>query len=155
MSAIPPYRTVTKKTFRTKFGPKSSANFEKRIWIMCKSLSKESDLGIKEIYITDGYEKIGQLMGAGGRNERSLIVKDIKNKTLGWDSCFYDEYRKQLALNISDMAAGVKIEKGEFDCHNKDCKSKECYFYTSQTCSADEAATLYIVCTKCNSRFRM
>jgi len=105
-----------------------------------------------DTYFSYVYEKIGELKEAPELKER--ILNDIETYKRGWDSCLYDKYRTNQTREISKIVEGIKVEKGEFPCRNKNCRSKECYFYEQQTRSADEPATVFVVCTKCNTRYK-
>lgn len=98
------------------------------------------------------FEKLGQLK----ENPHLFndIVKDVKDGIHTWDSCIFDSYKRDEEFNFEEMLEGIKVEKGEFKCRNKKCGNEKCYFFTSQTRSRDEGATVYVVCTECHSRYK-
>lgn len=153
-STLPPARQAVVEALKTKLGPKSSANFEERIWKMCDLLREEYVEDTDEIYGKYAYEKVGCILAADGRDGRAAVLRDIKNVVLDWDSCNYDEFRRRRDLDNAQIAEGVKVEKGEFKCRKRECNSNECFFYQQQDRSGDEGMTTYVVCTKCSTRYR-
>lgn len=153
-SVLPPARQAVVDALETKLGPKSSANFEERIWKMCNQLGEEYVEDTNEIYGKYAYEKVGCILAAKDRDDRAKVLNDIKGTVLDWDSHNYDEFRRRRNLDNAQIAEGVKVEKGEFKCRKKECKSNECYFYLQQDRSGDEGMTTYVVCTKCSTRYR-
>ena len=141
------------KTLKTRFDNKTSTKYEKLIWDMCTDLSNEYEESVEDIYKKYAYEKVGCIF-TSDKNQLEKTLKDIQNSILDWDSCSYNDFRKRLEEDNSKITEGIKIEKGEYKCRNKNCKSNECYFYQVQTRSADEGATTFVVCTKCSTRYR-
>ena len=149
---LPPARQATVEALKTKFSLKSSVNFEARIWKMCNRLSENYIEDASDIYRKYAFEKVGCLISTSNHKDQIKVLHDIKKCVLNWDSCNYDEFRRR--KDHDQHAEGIKVEKGEFRCRNKDCKSNECYFYQQQDRSGDEGATTYVVCTKCSTRYR-
>lgn len=121
---------------------------------MCVALSEESDETPEQIYSREAYEKLGCIFDAETSTEKKKVFQDIKKCRLRWESCNYDDFRRRRDIDNTQLTDGMKVEKGEFKCRKKDCKSNECYFYQVQTRSGDEGMTNYVVCTKCSSRFK-
>jgi DNA-directed RNA polymerase subunit M/transcription elongation factor TFIIS len=91
------------------------------------------------------YELLGELyMG---------YHKETKTYEFSWASKAYKIYNDDLELLFTDLAEGVKVQRGEFVCINKKCRMKECIFFQLQTRSADEPMTTFIICTKCGKRW--
>lgn len=147
-------RNAIVKVLETKLGPKSSANFENQIYNMCLRLASKSGGVVEEVYVKYAYEKVGCLMDAKDRKGRACVLADIKGDLMEWDSSSYDDFRSRQNIDNAQIAQGIKVEKGEFPCRNKDCKSRECYMYQMQDRSGDEGATTYVQCTKCRTRYR-
>ena len=77
------------------------------------------------------------------------FLKDV------WSSETFIVFKNKKTYAISQQLLDeTKLEKCEFPCRNKKCKSDKCYFYTEQTRSADEGSTVFIICIKCNSRYK-
>lgn len=134
-----------------KIGEKSAINYEKAISKMVKSITEDYE----EVYSDIAYQKLGELMAANSKEERGEILKDIKEGKLNFDSSNWREIRDKEEIERRIVAEGVKVKKGEIECKNPKCRSKECYYTSLQTRSADEPATIFSFCTKCNSVRKM
>lgn len=136
---------------------KSAENYEKQIYRMCKRVIKDDPDGntsIDMLYAKIAYEKVGQLILCEDRSEREKILADIKNQCIGFESSVNDDFRRKQKKECSFTAKGPKVEKGEFPCRNSKCRSKECFFYTLQTRSLDEPASIFVTCIKCKTRYK-
>nr|QBK86512.1 MAG: transcription factor S-II [Marseillevirus LCMAC102] len=150
VAKLSPERLAIKNALVTKF--KSNASeYEKLIFEMCCRLALEYEESTEEIYGKYAYEKVGELLTSEDTN---TILNDIKKNVLNWDSCVYKDFHQRQLSDNAQLAEGVRVEKGEFPCRNKDCQSKECYYYQSQDRSSDEGMSTYVVCTKCGTRYR-
>jgi len=138
---------VSSKVFKSS----EAKSLEEKIFTMCKSLSKEYDDDVSDIYGKFALEKTGHLIHCP--NEKDKIIEDIKNKILEWGSAVFEDLRVREAKDTAEYAAGMKISKGEFKCKNPRCLSDECYYYQEQTKSCDESATVRVVCPKCGHRY--
>lgn len=134
-----------------KIGEKSAINYEKAISKMVKSITEDYE----EVYSDIAYQKLGELMAANSKEERGEILKDIKEGKFNFDSSNWREIRDKEEIERRIVAEGVKVKKGEIECKNPKCRSKECYYTSLQTRSADEPATIFSFCTKCNSVRKM
>lgn len=151
------YRESIKNALMHKLPEKIASNYEKHIYKMCnRIIDNESGFSdLEEAYKIIAYEKVGQLLVCKNRREREKILEDIKSNIYGFDTKPYSEYKNKRKLLTSSMAQGPRVEKGEFPCRNPKCRSKECFFYTFQTRSIDEPATIFVTCSKCKTRYRM
>ena len=148
-------RNAIIESLKQRLLPQVSVNYERRIYKMCKRMANgDEDVSIESIYKKMAYEKTGQLLNAKNRMEREKILLDIRGTKFGWDSVVYINYKQRLAKDASQLAAGIKVEKGEFPCKNKKCRSMECYYYQQQDRSSDEGFSVYVVCTKCGGRYK-
>lgn len=150
---LPPHRVAVIEALEKKFVLKSAEIVEMKIWKMCEGLCEEGE-DIDEVYIRYAYEKVGCILAVKSKEARKLVLKDIKNGVIDWNSSNYDDFQRRREINNKQISEGVKVEKGEFKCRNKDCRSNECYYYQSQNRSADEGQTTYVTCTKCSARFK-
>ena len=150
VAKLSPERLATKNALITKF--KSNApEYEKLIFEMCCRLALKYEESAEEIYGKYAYEKVGELLTS---EDTKSILDDLKKNVLDWESCVYKDFRERQISYNAQIAEGVRVEKGEFPCRNKDCKSRECYYYQSQDRSSDEGMSTYGVCTKCGTRYR-
>lgn len=145
-------RKAVINSLTTCMSSKSAKSCESTIYKMCEILSKEYEESINYVYSKYAYEKTGQIIHTG-KSSRKLILKDVKNKVLGWDSNVYTEIRNDIEKLNSELVQGIKIEKGEFPCKNKKCGSTECFFFQIQTRSADEPMTVYVTCVECGRMY--
>jgi len=127
------------------------------------------DLGLRDSFV----KRLEEAVFEDTKNEEEWVYKDILYEKIGqikenpekadqiindgdytWGSCIFEPYRNDEEFNLEELVNGIKVEKGEFKCRNKKCRSNGCYFFTSQTRSGDEGATVYVICTKCNTRYK-
>lgn len=152
--SMPPHRIAIIYALQTKYNRKTSEMYENNIYQMCKNLSEDYVESVDEIYRKYAYEKVGELLSISEETKIQSICEDLSNGVLDWDSCVYAEYREKLEKENTQIAQGIKVEKGEFTCKNRNCRSKECYYYQSQDRSSDEGMTTHVICTKCGTRFK-
>lgn len=133
------------------FGKRQAQEYENLIFNTCKKLCKEYDQSLEEVYPKYAYQKVGLLAQTENVEE---VVNDISRGSLGWESSSYNPIREKIKKANEDYTVGVKIEKGEFACRNRDCRSKECYYWSQQDRSSDEGQSTYVMCTKCGTRYR-
>ena len=119
-----------------------------------KMFEEAKGKSIEELYENISYEIIGYIYESHDKKERKNILKDMKNGTYGWESSFFSEYRKRIHDIDYQQIEDIKVEKGEFPCRNKKCRSYQCYIWQEQTRSADEGATTYVMCAVCHNRYR-
>ena len=150
-------RRAILKSLGRNLKPSSAENYEKQIYRMCVRIvkcNKTEALDVDIVYRKLAYEKVGQIMLCDGRPERELILADIKGCVTGFNTQPYREFSRKQTEECSVDAHGPKVEKGEFPCRNPKCKSKECYFYQSQTSRCDEGYTTFVTCIKCKTRYK-
>lgn len=145
-------RKAVTNLLKQKYKPSFAKKYEKDIFDMCQRLSTDYEEGIEEIYAKFAYEKVGQFLAAAFYKE--AIVEDIKNDVLNWDASVYAELRDKVTHENDLLTEEIKVEKGEFPCRNRDCKSQECYTYQMNSRSLDEGAITHVVCTKCGHRYK-
>ena len=150
MDSITPYRKSIVKTLKSKFANSTATKIEGSIYRICIALSKEGE-DLIEIYQIHAFEKVGELLTAKTKKERTKILDDIKKKKTGWRSSFYDSIREEQKLN--DVPK-ITVEEGEFECRNKNCKSKRCRIAQIQTRSADEPMTVCVTCSICTTSYK-
>ena len=135
---------------------KEAASLEKEIYKMCQRLSKTEYEGntVEEIYEKYAYEKVGDIINAE-EEEINNILKDIKNDILDWNSTPYKKLREKREEENKQVVQGIKTEKSDYKCKNKDCGSRESIQTMSQTRSGDEGFTVFITCLKCGRKGRI
>jgi len=137
-------RKEFRKILETKFSEEAE-KFEKQIYKYCTL--KDGD------YSEMGYQLLGLLMESS-KKERKPLLEEIRKGVDCWDFLVFSSYHNTLELKRGEVLTEVKLEKSEMKCRKKDCKSFETYIYQNQERSADEGATTYVVCVKCNSRYK-
>jgi DNA-directed RNA polymerase subunit M/transcription elongation factor TFIIS len=117
----------------------------------------------KKIYINKAVSILSNLK-KNNYIGNDYIIKNIKNKKyLPHEISFlkiqeiYPSKWEFLINDITKKEEAIKNNKNisktdQFKCGK--CKSRECSYYEMQIRSADESATLFITCLKCNSRWR-
>ncbi len=136
-----------------RFDQEFSQKCENKIYEMCVTLAENYEEDLEDVYKKFAYEKVGEFFSVDSGYDK--ILKDLENLVFGWDSCVYAEYRKRRDIENAQLTQTIKVEKGEFPCRNRDCRSKECYFYLTQDRSADEAMTVNVICTKCGTKYKI
>lgn len=139
-------------TLNTKFNSKTSKEYEELIFNMCKSMSTDTE-ELVEIYKECSFEKVGHLLST---SEVGIILDDIRNSVISWDSAPYKTFQENRKKNMSLMTEKAEVQSGGFPCRMKDCpssKTNETVWYQSQTRSGDEGMTTYVVCTICGDRY--
>lgn len=83
------------------------------------------------------------------------IISSIKENKRGWESHIYQKMKnKNMEEILASLQGEGKLEKCEFPCRNKKCRSDQCYIFCLQTRSGDEGFTNFLVCVKCGQRFK-
>ncbi len=153
MSLDKSLRNAIVEALKQKLCSQAASNYERRIYKMCKRECSVAD-EFGEMYKKYAYEKVGELLAARNRREREKILLNIRGNVIGWNSIVYKDFKTRQIRDTSQLAEGIKVEKGEFPCKNRNCGSKECYYYQSQDRSGDEGFTVHVVCVKCGSRYK-
>ena len=86
-----------------------------------------------------------------GKNHRD-IFSDIKNNRIGWNSHFYDEYRKTQQEQDEFLDKPMDLEEGVNLCK---CGSRKTFSYTKQIRRADEGTTVFCLCSVCGNRWKL
>lgn len=154
LQSLPPYRQAVIKALTTKFNIPDSEKYENEIYQMCERLSDNYEEGPEQIYMKYAYEKVGEILFVKSKTQVNDILHDISEDVLDWSGSPYTEYRKKLEAETTRIAQGIKVEKGVFVCGNRNCRSKECWFYQQQDRGCDESMSTYVICTKCGNRKR-
>jgi DNA-directed RNA polymerase subunit M/transcription elongation factor TFIIS len=103
-------------------------------------------------YTTMVYERIGELRVCKSKQERDVILKDIKGGAKGWDSCMYSEAKQKHVTSILQSNTKIKAIKGMYKCNKKGCGSDEFYMWSEQRRSSDEGMSVVRQCSKCGKR---
>jgi DNA-directed RNA polymerase subunit M/transcription elongation factor TFIIS len=136
---------------------------------MCVRLSESTGgESVEEVYRRCAYQKIGEIVTTSeeslcdsSRNSQSSkkirekILRDIDRDKIDWESCLYARLRKKQQRELQDFTKEPDIKKTEFQCRNKDCKSRESYFFLRCDRSADEPMSTIYVCCRCATRTRI
>jgi DNA-directed RNA polymerase subunit M/transcription elongation factor TFIIS len=143
-------RTLVTRTLvkQCKFSQSKAKKIEEKIH---DAVLKMYDDVVDDHYNKYAFEKLGEIVSHP--DLVSTIIGDIENAVEGWDSCVYEKLRRKEESITQEQVEGMKVTKGEFTCRNYKCKSDECCYYTSQTRSLDEPASVYVICTKCGTRY--
>lgn len=148
-------RNAVLKALQTKIPEKTAKKYEVLIYRMCKKLANRNEYGnLEEVYTKYSYEKIGSIMDAKNKKEQKCIIQDTKNVIIGWNGSSYKGYQLKENANNQMYTKEIHLEEGEFPCRNKDCQSMKCYYYQSQDRGGDEAMSVYVVCSKCGTRYK-
>ncbi len=134
---------------------KKAIEIEKEIYNFCVRLHSQSSLnrvcGLDDCYNDQAFEILGEISSRPIDN----VIADLKIDKVGWQSSLYDDCREEEEIEQQSAVEGVKVKKGEIPCKNPKCRSLETYYMTMQTRSADEPATIYLFCTKCDTKGKM
>jgi len=134
---------------------------EKSIFEFCTSYTFKKDIP-KEYFIKIYNTKLtGICYNLDQINCPSLIIRIMKKEIIIKDipDMNYIELNpERWELTIKRIAYAEDKRNNmatckEYKCRN--CGCQESYNYTIQTRSCDEPATVFIICTKCNHRFRL
>lgn len=173
-------RNIIRKTLSSKFNGNESKKIESKIFTHCQLVYNGftdkygSIFTIDEFYKGLSYEKVGQLMVHPDKKDEILkdeVLNDsvgipiydlmckgeINTSTVvnvtGWTNHVYSNFRESEKKDMMGAEGAMKVNKGEFRCKVKTCRSDECYHFTMQTRSCDEGGTTYVLCTKCRAMY--
>ena len=121
--------------------PKNLSLFDRHI----KKVSK-GDPALYNEYILEVVEKVQQ------RHSLSSIMDMIKQEKLLFNSDAFREYRLDMDESDNYITNPFEIEEGVMECRK--CGSNKVISYTKQMRSADEPATVFGICSKCNHKWR-
>jgi DNA-directed RNA polymerase subunit M/transcription elongation factor TFIIS len=133
-------RKIIRKYLRKFFSKEESEKYEDDIYKSCGSI----------LYTSYAYEKIGQLVQY--KDDKKMIKKILKDNNIDWNSCIYDQQKKDNNKILDIMMTKPKASKGIYKCRNKECDSDEFFIFQFQTRSGDEGMTTYRQCIKCGKR---
>lgn len=120
-------------------------NIEPKVFDFVVGVSAERKCTLEKLYNYVRFEIMGFLV------KGLFTLDDINSGVISWDSFAFKKNKECEQAEESRYFKHKKVEEGEFAC--KKCKSKQCYFYQSQTRSADEPMTTTVVCTKCHGSY--
>ena len=104
---------------------KTPKTLEKTCYSFVENIQNEYDEDIEEIYKHYIYEHVGIIIELSKRKNDEVNLKayleDLKKGISGWDSIVYKSLRENESIDYKDLIEGLKIEKGEFTCKNKNC----------------------------------
>jgi DNA-directed RNA polymerase subunit M/transcription elongation factor TFIIS len=152
-NTLPPFRQASLRALKPFLGPESSS-VEKSIYNMCLRHAENSEETVEEIYRRTAYQKIGEIVSSKSKT-RTKILEDIENDRDGWDSCLYAQLRRLREEEMAEFSEEPKITEGDYPCRNKDCKSRKCWTFQRQDRSADEQASVIVVCAACGTRYKL
>lgn len=131
---------------------------ENKIYEMCEKICEDEE-DFEDWYSKIAFEKVGQFIQHPGMKRK--IIKDIENLVDDdWQSVVFEAYQKLEKRDNSHQIIGIKVEKGNFQCKNKDCRKKpnegwNCIFVSAQTRSADEGMSSFVLCNDCNGIYQL
>jgi DNA-directed RNA polymerase subunit M/transcription elongation factor TFIIS len=143
-NSLPFERKIIVQSLLEKLNLKVAIGYESKIWLASKKLSLD--------YPEFAYEKVGCLLSANSRDERTKVLNDINSGVDGWDAWNFSQIRKKKCQELAIMSQEIKMEKSDRPCRY--CGSKKCFCWQEQTRSADEGMTTFYQCVKCGRRFR-
>jgi len=148
-----PERKAVVRVLKTRF-PNDATRYEKLIYGMCQRLAEKSEDGasINDIYRTESYQRVGHFFAASDTEVHHRIIDDLKNDVGDWETSPFEKYRRELEAMMNKIVEKPKVQKGAFKCRR--CTKDLCYFWTLQTRSSDEGATVFIQCVNCGNRWR-
>jgi len=99
------------------------------------------------------YQLVGEYLTVCNPDD---LTKSIQDGTIEWwDTAAFKTFKDAAIADIKMQTEGVKIEKCDLKCRNTLCRSDKCVFYLQQTRSGDEGMTAFVICTKCQTRYRL
>jgi DNA-directed RNA polymerase subunit M/transcription elongation factor TFIIS len=166
-SSLPLYRQSSLRALVSTCG-ESSESIERSIFDMCVRLAESTEESVEEVYRRNAYQKIGEIVATSeeslydssrnaqrSKKVREKILLDIDRDRTEWESCLYARLRKKQRLELKDFTKEPDIKKAEFQCRNKDCKSRESYFFMRQDRKGDEGMSCVYVCCRCATRTKI
>lgn len=120
--------------------------FEKNIFEKSQDLEKNQEKNYKKLLYQTCY-KIS--------NDKDIkkILNNIKEDHIGWDSDIFKEIKAKLDKQDEFITNPFTVEEGVLVCSK--CGSNKTYSYTKQIRRADEGTTVFCICVKCNSRWKI
>ena len=141
MSIYNTYRDKGNKALKLVFNDNSSRKIEELIHNTCDS-QDYYNLMIQEIIAHKRSGKIDK-----------DILKLVKDNNMLYNT---EEY-KLLKIKLDEiddfLVNPFEVDEGVLDCHN--CGSNKTFSYTKQTRGGDESTTVFVVCSKCKSRWKI
>lgn len=131
-----------------------AVTYEKAIYNMCVRIVNRDGSKIMDVYSVVAYDKTGQLLNAGTKEERKRIFNDIQETLQDWSSSVYQEEKQEFIKTMDKSVQKPKATKGVYFCKQKGCNSDEFYMWSAQTRSGDEGSTQYRQCALCGKRRR-
>lgn len=137
-----------------KLNEKTSTGYEKEIY---KLSEKTWNRDVKDPEFLDHlrnieYEKVGMLMNTKSKDERNLILLDMKNKRVGFDSHMFNANKKDFEYNIDREFRPMEVAEGIFECRK--CGGKKTTSIGVQLRSADEPMTNFVTCVSCKNKWK-
>ncbi len=128
------YRTLGRKALNVVLNnPKNIEIIESLIFIN----------STRETYDLILYQTVGNIIN---KNKLSDIVKQLKERKVGWNHKDYDIERQNLKQQDDFIENPFEVEEGVIECK---CGSKKVFSYSKQVRSADEPMTTFATCTVC------
>ena len=105
------------------------------------------------LYLSRVYDAVGEIIQHGGdKKALKQIIQNLMEKNIEWNHPMFLEYNKSVTENDYFKTSSIDIEEGVLECYR--CGSKKTISYQRQTRSADEGATTFAICVKCNNSWR-
>ena len=103
----------------------------------------------------DNYKLIIQEMINHKRSgkEDKKILELIKNDIFLYNTDEYKIFKVKLDEIDDFLINPFEVDEGVLDCHK--CGSNKTFSYTKQTRGGDESTTVFVVCSKCKSRWKI
>jgi DNA-directed RNA polymerase subunit M/transcription elongation factor TFIIS len=81
------------------------------------------------------------------------LIQAIKTKQIGWNHNFFESFEKKLKEYDDFLICPPSVDEGVIECRR--CGSNKTFSFSKQTRRADESATVFVRCSKCNNTFKM
>lgn len=145
-------RQKVRDTLGDKLGPNSSNNYEKAIYRMASEVAKRDGVKVRDVYGSIAFDKVGQIMGAKTKEDRLVVLEEIKESVEGWESESYKPQKDLYTATLDRSVQKPKAIKGLHVCRKKDCRNDEFYYWMVQGRSCDEQMTSMRACARCGTR---
>lgn len=118
---------------------------EKNVFkISCKQ-SEDNDDHLENIYLRNIYQVINNIQNGCKLN---TVLSSIKRGEIGWYHKNFENLRFNEEEQDNFINNPFEVEEGVLECK---CGSKRVFSFVKQTRKADESATTFAQCMKCNS----
>jgi DNA-directed RNA polymerase subunit M/transcription elongation factor TFIIS len=115
----------------------------------CIAKVSETDTGRgihEESYTWFLYQICGEILK--NRKNLKMVLMNIKNGRIGWNSQIYDEERARIAEHDEYIVCPIEVVEGVSQCGK--CGSKKTFSMQKQVRGGDEPATTFCRCSQCD-----